>query len=207
VTTFAGWLSEQRKREDAVGWFARYWRDLPETPRLSSPASIASHLEDRTTKPGQNKAGERLPYGFTDPEGGVHVRDAYDQTLHEYRAVRAQIVQSAAQEDGLPAGAPEPPAGPQSAAGVAVAAATAAAQEAAARHPVTSGMIAPSQVTITHGSAALGTSEALLAAIYRKLSRIERAMGLESDEDGGQIPVELPWGAWYAQADLAAVPD
>ena len=197
MTTFAGWLAEQRKREDAVGWFARYWRDLPETPRLSSPASIASHLEDRTTKPGQDKAGERLPFGFTDPDGGNYVRDAYDQTLHQYREVRAQIVQSAAADAGVAGDTPEQPAGPQSPAGFAVEAATQAAMAAAQRHAAVPP--APDQAQMPP-RAQMGTGE-LLEDIWRKLCRIEAVLGISADEPES---AELPWGAWYAQADLAA---
>lgn len=189
MTTFAGWLADQRKREDAVGWFARYWRDLPSTPRLSSPASICSHLEDRTTQPGQDKAGNRLPFGFTDPDGGQHVRDAYDATLHEYRQVRAQIVQSTAEGAGVqpPLADAQQPAEPVSAglAGQAVTRATDAAVRAAQRH------VQPTRIEIT-GS---GGVETMLAVILRKLERIEAFLGL---------PDDLEWASWYAQADLAA---
>ena len=190
MTTFAGWLAEQRKRDDAVGWFARYWRDLPSTPRLSSPSSIATHLEDREGHPGQDKAGGYLPYGFRDPQGGSHVRDAYDATLTEYRAVRAQIVQSAS---GVPAAAPEPPSGPENHAQEPPAAiigrATDAGIAAAAQHapPATQGINS--------------TDIPMLTAIYRKLERIEAFLGLADAEDG--VP-ELPWADWYAQADLSA---
>lgn len=216
MTTFAGWLAEQRKREDAVGWFARYWHDLPETPRLSSPSSICAHLEDRTAKPGQDKAGNYLPFGFKDPDGGGHVRDAYDQTLHEYRAVRTQIVSSAVPEAGVPgpqddagvtpgaiAGAGMPGAGeslsappdgmtaqPQSPAGVAVQRATAAAQAAVAARPPQ-----------------LDRIERMLAGLMRKFEGIERTLGLWTDDDGYPLDAELPWADWYARADLAAVPE
>lgn len=201
MTTFAGWLADQRKRDDAVGWFARYWRDLPETPRLSSPASIGSHLEDRTTKPGQNKAGERLPYGFTDPDGGNYVRDAYDATLHEYRGVRAEIVQSAAAAEGVPVQPELPldgvqqPAEPQPAslAGQAVERATAAAKAAAQRH-VPAGMTQ-------------------LDRIEAKLDEIRLHLGLAITADqiaSGSITYPEPvimgidWAQWYAVADLSA---
>jgi hypothetical protein len=101
MATFTQWLDEQRDRQDAVGWFARYWKNLEGKPRLSSPSSIAQHLEDR-------EAG-----GFRDPHiplpeadgswcAGDQLREAYDATLKEYRAVRAQIVQSTAEAAGVP---------------------------------------------------------------------------------------------------------
>jgi hypothetical protein len=100
MATFTQWLKDQHKREDAVGWFSRYWDELPDHGRLSSPASIASHLE------------ERPEGGFTDP-AQPHLRDAYDQTLREYRRERASIAQAVV--DGAPQ--PELPGMPQQAAG------------------------------------------------------------------------------------------
>lgn len=77
MASFVNWLNEQARRDnDPVGWFARYWRDLPEHPRLSSPASIARHLEDRGL--------------FASTEG---LTTAYDAALKEYRTVRSQVVQ------------------------------------------------------------------------------------------------------------------
>lgn len=96
MTTFVQWLHAQEKREDdPVGWFARYWRDLPQRPRLSSPASIARHLEDR------GLFAENAP----------HLQQAYDATLKEYRHVRDQTaaaVGGADLSEPLP-GMPEPP--------------------------------------------------------------------------------------------------
>lgn len=47
MATFSSWLSDQIKREDQVGWVARYWKDLSDKPRLSSPVSIEGHLRQR----------------------------------------------------------------------------------------------------------------------------------------------------------------
>lgn len=207
MTTFAGWLNDQRKREDAVGWFARYWRDLPETPRLSAPSSFASHLEDRESHPGQDKAGNRLPYGFRDPDGGSYVRDAYDATLAEYRNVRAQIVQSVA---GVPDDAPEQPAGPENRsqdvpgpAGQAVARATEAGKAAAAAHDNTS-----PGVTIS-SSRNTSYEPSQLDRIEAKLDGIRQHLGLASPAAASFVFAEQPimsadWAAWFAQADLSA---
>ena len=208
MTTFAGWLADQRKRDDAVGWFARYWRDLPETPRLSSPASIGSHLEDRTTKPGQNKAGERLPFGFTDPDGGNYVRDAYDATLHEYRQVRAEIAQSAAAADGVPGAEAGAEPQPASLAGQAVERATQAAQAAVQRHAAMSPGVTISSSRIT------SHEQSQLDRIEAKLDEIRLHLGLAITADRiADGPVTYPedglitgvdWAQWYAVADLSA---
>lgn len=47
MATFSSWLMDQRGREDQVGWVARYWKDLPDKPRMSSPVSIEGHLRQR----------------------------------------------------------------------------------------------------------------------------------------------------------------
>ena len=179
MTTFVQWLNKQADRQDdPVGWFARYWRDLPQRPRLSSPASIARHLEDRGL--------------FV--ENAPHLQQAYDATLKEYRHVRDQVVQEVsgvdpnAAQPPLP-GMPEPQ--PQLGYGEQVEHATRAgveAAEAAARPKMTQ----------------LDRIETLLAVVSRKLEGIERVLGLASDEDGAVLPAEIPWGDLYAVADMAA---
>lgn len=47
MATFAAWLTAQRNRDDQTGWVAKFWRDLPDTPRLSNPANIEKHLRER----------------------------------------------------------------------------------------------------------------------------------------------------------------
>jgi hypothetical protein len=201
MTTFVQWLSDQRNRQDAVGWFACYWRDLEGKPRLSSPSSIATHLEDR-----------EAPGGFKDP-AQPHLRDAFDATLKEFRDVRAQVVRPVpdpADEAGEAGKTPQGPAGEAveraTAAGLDAAAASrmqAAASIRADAGGITAPGIPANYITVSGGS----STEALLAAIYRKLDRIERAMGLAADEDGGALPADLPWPQWYAEADLSAVPE
>lgn len=194
MVSFVSWMKDQEKSEgDPVGWFARFWRDLEGKPRLSSPASIAKYLEDK---------------GLFQATNGL--TEAYDATLGAYRAVRAGVVRDAAQADGVQLPLPEHQPGAaepeRGLAGQAVDRATEAAVAAAQLHAggITSPPGMGSNVVITSGNAALGTSEALLAAIYRKLSRIEQFLGLETDEDGGAVPAQLPWSNWYEQAAVYA---
>jgi hypothetical protein len=72
MATFRTWLSAQEKREDQVGWFACYWRDLEGTPRLSSPSSIGDHLRQR---------------GLFEQQAGL--AEAYDAVTEAFRAHRA----------------------------------------------------------------------------------------------------------------------
>ena len=202
MATFVTWLKDQEKREgDPVGWFARFWRDLEGKPRLSAVASVTKHLEDR--------------HLFEQVHG---LTEAHDATLVEYRAHRAGTVRAVAQDAGVQLPLPEHQPGaeepPRGLAGQAVDRATAAAQEAAqARGFITAdqmqqGVISPApSVTITGGSptaADLASLQMLLGAALRKLERIERAMGLATDEDDGALPAELPWSAWYEQAAVFA---
>lgn len=71
MATFSSWLYDQRKREDQVGWVARYWKDLPDKPRLSSPVSIEGHLRQR---------------GLLDSQEGL--ADAWAVVTDEYRQQR-----------------------------------------------------------------------------------------------------------------------
>jgi hypothetical protein len=77
MTTFSAWLTAQRDRTDEVGFASRFWRDLPDRPRMSSPASIEGHLRQR---------------GCFDAEQGL--AQAWDSTMSEYRQQR--IITSAA---------------------------------------------------------------------------------------------------------------
>jgi hypothetical protein len=208
MTTFVGWLRDQQKREgDPVGWFANYWDRLEGKPRLSSPASIAKHLEDRGLFQAQ--------HGLT---------EAYDATLSEYRKIRAGVVKAAAAESGveIPAGmvqdqlpleqpqeAAQPPG--RSLAGQAVDRATDAAVQAAQAHGIitppqvaTGGTILPNRTEITGGRSQLDRIERLLAMLCRQQERILMALGLAGDEDGGAVPAQLPWSDWYEQAAVFA---
>ena len=179
MTTFVQWLHAQEKREDdPVGWFARYWRDLPQRPRLSSPASIARHLEDRGL--------------FV--ENAPHLQQAYDATLKEYRHVRDQTVQEAISAAQPLPGMPEPDAESlPSSPGQWV------------EHAAQAGMAAAAQAA--RPATQLDRIETLLAVVSRKLEGIERVLGLASDEDGAVLPAELPWGDLYAVADMTAEAD
>lgn len=45
--TYVQWLKEQEGRDDATGWYARFWKEV--TPgRISSPAGIEKHLNSLT---------------------------------------------------------------------------------------------------------------------------------------------------------------
>jgi hypothetical protein len=98
MVTFSGWLKEQRDRSDQVGWAAKYWRDLADTPKLSNPGNIERHMRDR---------------GLFESQEGL--AEAWEVTMTEYRQQR--IVASArdagitpeqlAQPDPLP-GMPSP---------------------------------------------------------------------------------------------------
>jgi hypothetical protein len=181
MTTFAGWLSEQKDRQDAVGWFSRYWKQLDGKPRLSSPSSIGNHLEDRQAPGGFRDPAIDLPDGTT--VTGETVREAYDATLREYRAVRDQIVQPAS--GGEPA--PDEP-GP---AGAAVQAATQAGVD-AVQPP-------PGERVMSRGELAAGAmrERTAIERIEAKLDAIMITLGLAE-------PDPLDWAAWYAQADLSA---
>ena len=71
MATFSSWLMDQRSREDQVGWVARYWKDLPDKPRMSSPVSIEGHLRQR---------------GLMDSQEGL--AEAWDLVMTEYRQQR-----------------------------------------------------------------------------------------------------------------------
>ena len=196
MVSFVQWMKEQEKREgDPVGWFACYWRDLDGKPRLSSPSSIARYLEDQ---------------GLFQSVNGL--TEGFDATLAEYRHVREGVVRSTAQGAGiqLPEHGPQEPAEAQTPglAGQAVAQATAAGLAAAERHAQRHGITATpddlaNRIVVTTGQpegSPLDQIHWMLNAVYRKLERIERAMGLATDEDGGAVPAQLPWSAWYEQA-------
>jgi hypothetical protein len=71
MTTFRDWLGGQEDRDDATGWTARFWRDLPDKPRLSSPNSIERHMRER---------------GLFESQAGL--TEAWDTTMAEYRQQR-----------------------------------------------------------------------------------------------------------------------
>jgi hypothetical protein len=207
MATFVQWLKDQEKREgDPVGWFACYWRDLEDKPRLSSPASIAKHLEDR---------------GLFQSVNGL--TEAYDATLAEFRAARAGSplrpvpgpVPGA--QDQMPAGAAEdaqahqreyervrdsqPPAG------------------AATFQPPLPGAQEPAQgpagLAVTHATAAgLAAAQAraqpqqeiitLTPASGSQLDRIEAKLDAIMDALGLAEPDELRWPDWYEQAAVYA---
>jgi hypothetical protein len=186
MASFVSWLKDQEKRDnDPVGWFACFWRDLEGKPRLSSPASIAKHLEDRDLF-----------------QSTQYLTEAYDATLSEYRKVRAGIVQAAASEAGVPLPEHQPGTEVQGElelglAGQAVQNATNAAMEAARAHKARTEAQAPAT---QHDRI-----EAMLGVVLRKLERIERVMGLATDEDESPLPAELPWPDWYEQAAVYAM--
>jgi hypothetical protein len=182
MVSFVAWMHDQEKREgDPVGWFACYWRDLENKPRLSSPASIAKHLEDR---------------GLFQSVNGL--TEAYDRTLAEFRAVRAgsplQPVpdQLPGVQDQLPLpDAQEPAQGP---AGLAVTHAAEAGLAAAQAHAE------PQQARVmTRGELAAGAM-AEKTAIQRIEAKLDAIMDtLELAE-----PDELRWPDWYEQAAVYA---
>lgn len=207
MATFAQWLAEQKDRQDAVGWFSRYWKNLDGKPRLSSPSSIASHLEDRQAPGGFRDPAIQTPDGTVT---GDQLRQAYDETLKEYRAVRAQIVQAAAAESGVPvpqggaepvsgagaaSGPPEPaqavsgPAGEavQRASAAGVSAAERARQAAAARHSV---------------DGDLARIEAKLDLVIKGLDLLCERAGIDLNAYDPQCTFD--WAEWFEQADLAA---
>lgn len=71
MATFSSWLMDQRSREDQVGWVARYWKDLADKPRMSSPVSIEGHLRQR---------------GLLDSQEGL--AEAWEVVMTEYRQQR-----------------------------------------------------------------------------------------------------------------------
>jgi hypothetical protein len=201
MATFFNWLTDQKDRQDATGYFARYWIELKPKPRLSSPSSILSHLEDREEGGFRDQAIEWKEGTCT----GLQIREAFDLTLAEYRKVRAQTVEAAAAADGV-VQQPQLPytdEGGQSP-GEIVERATAAAVTAGQAH------LMP-LIDITAGDA--GSSQALLIAIARDLELIKLALGIARDEDGAVVrfppaagmPSEpMHWAAWWDQADLTA---
>jgi len=198
MATFASWLKDQQPRTDAVGWFATYWDKLSPKPRLSSPSSIGSHLEDRETGGFRDSM-----IGLADGTSvtGTQLRDAYDAVLTEYRGVRSQTVEAARAASGYEQ--PQLPLSddPELSPGQIVDRATAAATEAGRAHPVTSPSIEG------------WNTEALLIHIARGVELIQLALGIARDEDGqivrfppaAGMPNEvLNWPELYALADLTA---
>jgi hypothetical protein len=198
--TFVQWLSDQKDRQDATGWFARYWKELTPKPRLSSPASILSHLEDREEGGFRSEQIEFKDGTCT----GLQLREAFDLTLKEYREVRAQTVEAAAAADGVQQ--PQLPytdEGGQSP-GEIVERATQLAVSAGQAHMMP-------LIDITAGDA--GNSQAILIAILKDLELIKLALGIARDEDGAVVrfppaaglpPMDLDWAGWWGQADLTA---
>jgi hypothetical protein len=190
--TYVQWLKEQEHREnDPVGWFAQFWRDLPDKPRLSAPASISKHLEDRDLF--------RLTPGLT---------EAHDTALSEYRKQREQTVRAVATEAGVqvPQGEPE-----QGLAGQAVQRATEAAVQAAQAHMPGYGQQVQGEL-FSAQEAHPETGQ--LDRIEHMLKMIMQHLGLAITADriaSGSITYTSwqpeDWDAMYRVADLSAVPD
>jgi hypothetical protein len=98
------WLLTRDNSNDETGWFLRYWRDLPDHPRLSSPDSIRKHLEQRGL--------------FTAQEG---LSQAFDATIEAYRLSRVDMATRPAQPvlPGMEAAAAVPSAAPATLEGLA----------------------------------------------------------------------------------------
>lgn len=198
MATFTQWLTGQTGRNDPVGEFARYWKDLDRKPRLSSPASIATYLEDLE------------PGGFRDSSVSFHhaptLRAAYDATLKEYRSERAQVAQAVVDSTGSPAGPSGDSSAEQAAAGLmdAVEQTQQAAQIQAAVPASTAG-VQPGQP---------GYWSAVIGRVEAKLDQIMTAMGLayspastagsiRPDDEGAPYdgPFEAAnWAQWWEQA-------
>jgi hypothetical protein len=93
MVTFSAWLGDQRKRDDQTGWVAKFWAELDQKPRLSSPASIERHIAER---------------GLFESNAGL--REAWDAMMGEYRQQR--LVNAAAEggvtPEQLAAGSAQP---------------------------------------------------------------------------------------------------
>lgn len=110
MVTFTQWTKNQVERNDAVGYFAKYWNDV--TPgKISSIAGVRKHLEtiehDRTAhgKPDDmaEPAWERAKVALGAAKSGLELAVA------EYTRMRA--VENA-QAHGLALASPELPSGP-----------------------------------------------------------------------------------------------
>lgn len=192
MTSFVQWLKDQEKREhDPVGWFATYWRTLEDKPRLSSPASIAKHLEDRHLFESVN--------GLT---------EAYDATLSEYRKFRAGVVQGVAQEAGvqlqLPEHGPQEPAEPPGPglAGQAVAHAT---QEGLAAAQAQIPLPELPRRAQTGTGAMLEEIRQSQARCAMMLGMIMGHLGMAVPPDGAELNGDLPWAEWHQQAVVYAL--
>ncbi len=215
MVTYSGWLKDQGKRQDAVGWFSRYWFGLEGRPRLSAVSSITEHLEARGL--------------FQSVE---HLTEAHDAAMKEYRQVRAGIVQAV--QEQLPGPEHEVQEGaygiPQAEAGehaeeAEVASGTIQASE------LMPGVVSPTDVagTVQRATAAgveagkahqalteltagdAGSAQAILIAILKDLELIKLALGIARDADGAVVRFpaavgvtedgeDYPWGDWYADA-------
>jgi hypothetical protein len=196
MATFAQWLADQKDRQDAVGWFSRYWADLSPKPRLSSPSSIGTHLEDR------DQGGFRAELiGWPDDETrftGTQLREAYDQVLHEYRQVRAQVVAAAQGIRAAPAGD-----GQQALPGMeAVPGGPGEAVERARQ----AGLAAARAARPAETQWRAGGPETQLDRIEARLDAIAGYLGLELGIRPDQIS-QLDWAGWFAVADLNAEAD
>ena len=188
MTTYSGWLKEQKARTDAVGWFAKYWFALEGRPKLSAVSSITEHLESRGL--------------FSSVE---HLTEAHDAAMREYRQMRdgvARPVPSAdnpGQQDTLPGmEARDDPLTP----GEIVERATAAGVEAGKKHSYP-------LVDLTTGD--VGSGQAILMAILKDLELVKLALGIARDEDGAVVrfppavtpfedPDTWPWQRIYMEA-------
>lgn len=189
MVSFVSWMKEQEKREqDPVGWFARYWRDL-EHPRLSSPASIAKWLEDQ---------------GLFQSVNGL--TEGYDTTLAEYRHVREGVVRDTAQGAGitLPEHGPQEPAEPpgQGLAGQAVAHAT---QEGLAAAQAQIPLPDLPRRAQTGTGAMLEEIRQSQARCAMMLGMIMGHLGLAVPPDGAELDGDLPWADWHQQAVVYAL--
>lgn len=190
MTTFVQWLNDQRKRQDLVGEFATFWHNLKQRPRLSSPVSILKHLDERQLLP--------QPLRASSPDGAPvpTVQDAYDATLHEYRANRGELVRAVVDEaqDPLP-GMPEQP----------VTAAGEALARSRAIHPST-GIYSPAEdepEPHPGAPATPGVFHARLKRIEHKIDLIMMSLGVQ-DGYGPPQPDGIDWQQLWDMADHEA---
>lgn len=80
--TFAQWVKTQEDRQDAIGYFARYWASV--TPgKISSPDGIAKHL-DRIAKSYADGGDERGKAAIAAAQSGYHL------AVKEYHQARTR---------------------------------------------------------------------------------------------------------------------
>lgn len=177
MATFTQWLKEQEGREGDPVGWFAQFWRDLE----GKPRLSAVHS---VTKHLEDRNLFQLTPGLT---------EAHDAALAEYRHQREAVMRPVPQERGL--------------AGQAVDRATEAGLAAAAKHAQ------PEQVQGELFSAELVSDKPQLDRIEAKLDEIRAHLGLAVTADriaSGPVTMaswSLDWGGWFAQADLAAVPD